>query len=467
LEAKLDDRRKRKPEIWRQNWMTEENGNLSDKKIKENREGLKKKKLEDLGISTLAVHAGAEPDPTTGARSVPIYQTAAYVFEDTEHAADLFGLRKEGNIYTRLMNPTTDVFEKRMAALEGGIGALATASGMAAITTTLLTFTKPGDEIVSGDKLYGGTYELFNYTFPKFGRKVKFVNSSRPEEFKKAISGKTKALYVESIGNPGLDVADLEKLAGIAHEAGIPLIVDNTVSPLILRPIDHGVDIVVYSATKFIGGHGTSIGGVIIDSGNFDWSPEKFPEICEPDPGYHGLQYKEAFGKAAFIAKARVQFMRDTGACISPFNSFLFTLGLETLPLRMKKHCDNALEIAKFLEKHPKVSWVSYPGLESHSSHELAKKYLKSGSGAIIGFGIKGGISACKNFIENLEVFSHLANIGDAKSLVIHPASTTHEQLSEEEQLACGVTEDFIRLSIGIEDSKDLIFDIEQALSEV
>jgi O-acetylhomoserine (thiol)-lyase len=467
LEAKLDDRRKRKPEIWRQNWMTEENGNLSDKKIKENREGLKKKKLEDLGISTLAVHAGAEPDPTTGARSVPIYQTAAYVFEDTEHAADLFGLRKEGNIYTRLMNPTTDVFEKRMAALEGGIGALATASGMAAITTTLLTFTKPGDEIVSGDKLYGGTYELFNYTFPKFGRKVKFVNSSRPEEFKKAISGKTKALYVESIGNPGLDVADLEKLAGIAHEAGIPLIVDNTVSPLILRPIDHGVDIVVYSATKFIGGHGTSIGGVIIDSGNFDWSPEKFPEICEPDPGYHGLQYKEAFGKAAFIAKARVQFMRDTGACISPFNSFLFTLGLETLPLRMKKHCDNALEIAKFLEKHPKVSWVSYPGLESYSSHELAKKYLKSGSGAIIGFGIKGGISACKNFIENLEVFSHLANIGDAKSLVIHPASTTHEQLSEEEQLACGVTEDFIRLSIGIEDSKDLIFDIEQALSEV
>ncbi len=447
--------------------MTEKNKNLSDKETKENRGILKKKKLEDLGISTLAVHAGAKPDPATGARSVPIYQTAAYVFDDTEHAADLFGLRKEGNIYTRLMNPTTDVFEKRMAALEGGIGALATASGMAAITTALLTFTKPGDEIVSGDKLYGGTYELFNYTFPKFGRKVKFVNSSRPEEFKKAITGKTKALYVESIGNPGLDVADLEKLAGIAHEAGIPLIVDNTVSPLILRPIDHGVDIVVYSATKFIGGHGTSIGGVIIDSGNFDWSPEKFPEICEPDPGYHGLQYKEAFGKAAFIAKARVQFMRDTGACISPFNSFLFTLGLETLPLRMKKHCDNALEIAKFLGKHPKVSWVSYPGLESHSSHELAKKYLKSGSGAIIGFGIKGGISACKNFIENLEVFSHLANIGDAKSLVIHPASTTHEQLSEEEQLACGVTEDFIRLSIGIEDSKDLIFDIEQALSEV
>jgi len=447
--------------------MTDENKNLSDKETKENRGILKKKKLEDLGISTLAVHAGAKPDPATGARSVPIYQTAAYVFDDTEHAADLFGLRKEGNIYTRLMNPTTEVFEKRMAALEGGIGALATASGMAAITTALLTFTKPGDEIVSGDKLYGGTYELFNYTFPKFGRKVKFVNSSRPEEFKKAISGKTKALYVESIGNPGLDVADLEKLAGIAHEAGIPLIVDNTVSPLILRPMDHGVDIVVYSATKFIGGHGTSIGGVIIDSGNFDWSPEKFPEICEPDPGYHGLQYKETFGKAAFIAKARVQFMRDTGACISPFNSFLFTLGLETLPLRMKKHSDNALEIAKFLEKHPKVSWVSYPGLESHSSHELAKKYLKSGSGAIIGFGIKGGRSACKNFIENLEVFSHLANIGDAKSLVIHPASTTHEQLSEEEQLACGVTEDFIRLSIGIEDSKDLIFDIEQALSEV
>ena len=429
--------------------------------------GLRKRTLENLGISTLAVHAGAKPDPSTGARSVPIYQTAAYVFKDTEEAADLFGLRKAGNIYTRLMNPTTDVFEKRIAALEGGIGALATASGMAAITTALLTFTKPGDEIVSGDKLYGGTYELFNYTFPKLGRTVKFVDSTNPEEFKNAISENTKALYVESIGNPGLDVADLEKLAEIAHSAGIPLVVDNTVSPLILRPIDHGADIVVCSATKFIGGHGTSIGGVIIDSGNFDWSPEKFPEICDPDPGYHGLKYKEAFGKAAFIGKARVQFMRDTGACLSPFNSFLFILGLETLPLRMKKHCDNALAVAKFLQDHPKVSWVSYPGLESHRSHELAQKYLKSGSGAIVGFGIKGGISACKTFIESLEVFSHLANIGDAKSLVIHPASTTHEQLSKEEQLACGVTEDFIRLSIGIEDEKDLIFDIEQALSEV
>jgi O-acetylhomoserine (thiol)-lyase len=450
--------------------VTEENGKRNEKKSKENKgskESRTKKRFENLGISTLAVHAGAKPDPTTGARSVPIYQTAAYVFEDTEHAADLFGLRREGNIYTRLMNPTTDVFEKRIAALDGGIGALATASGMAAITTALLTFTKPGDEIVSGDKLYGGTYELFNYTFPKLGRTVKFVDSSSPEEFKDAISRNTKALYVESIGNPGLDVADLERLAEIAHEAGIPLVVDNTVSPLILRPIEHGVDIVVYSATKFIGGHGTSIGGVIVDSGNFDWSPEKFPEICDPDPGYHGLKYKEAFGKAAFISKARVQFIRDTGACISPFNSFLFILGLETLPLRMKKHCDNALAVAKFLEKHPKVSWVSYPGLESHSSHELAKKYLKSGSGAIIGFGIKGGVNECRKFIENLEVFSHLANIGDAKSLVIHPASTTHEQLSKEEQAACGVTEDFIRLSIGIEDEKDLIFDIEQALSEV
>ncbi len=447
--------------------MTDENGNRNEKESKENKESRTEKRFEKLGISTLAVHAGAKPDPTTGARSVPIYQTAAYVFKDTEEAADLFGLRKAGNIYTRLMNPTTDVFEKRIAALDGGIGALATASGMAAITTALLTFTKPGDEIVSGDKLYGGTYELFNYTFPKLGRTVKFVDSSSPEEFKNAISGNTKALYVESIGNPGLDVADLGKLAEIAHEAGIPLVVDNTVSPLILRPIEHGVDIVVYSATKFIGGHGTSVGGVIVDSGNFDWSPEKFPEICEPDPGYHGLKYKEAFGKAAFIAKARVQFIRDTGACVSPFNSFLFILGLETLPLRMKKHCDNALEVAKFLEKHPKVSWVSYPGLESHSSHELAKKYLKSGSGAIIGFGIKGGTSECKKFIEGLEVFSHLANIGDAKSLVIHPASTTHEQLSKEEQAACGVTEDFIRLSIGIEDDKDLIFDIEQALSEV
>lgn len=429
--------------------------------------GLRKRTLENLGISTLAVHAGANPDPATGARSVPIYQTAAYVFNDTEHAADLFGLRKEGNIYTRLMNPTTDVFEKRIAALEGGIGALATSSGMAAITTALLTFTRLGDEIVSGDKIYGGTYELFNYTFPKLGRTVKFVDSGSPEEFKNAISGKTKALYVESIGNPKLDVPDFEKLAEIAHEAGIPLVVDNTVAPVILRPIEHGADIVVHSATKYIGGHGTSIGGVIIDSGNFDWSPEKFPEICDPDPGYHGLKYKEAFGKAAFIAKARVQFMRDTGACISPFNSFLFTLGLETLPLRMKKHCDNALAVARFLQAHPKVAWVSYPGLESHRSHEIAKKYLKSGYGAIIGFGIKGGTEEAKRFIESLELFSHLANIGDAKSLVIHPASTTHEQLSEEERKACGVSEDFIRLSIGIEDEKDLIFDIEQALSEV
>ncbi|HOW15948.1 O-acetylhomoserine aminocarboxypropyltransferase/cysteine synthase family protein [Methanosarcina sp.] len=437
---------------------------------KENQNGekvLKRRALENPGVSTLAVHAGAKPDPVTGARSVPIYQTAAYVFNDTEHAADLFGLRKEGNIYTRLMNPTTDVFEKRVAALEGGIGALATASGMAAITTALLTFTEPGDEIVSGDKIYGGTYELFNYTFPKLGRTVKFVGSGSPEEFEKAISEKTKALYVESIGNPKLDVPDFEKLAEIAHAAGIPLVVDNTVAPVILRPIEYGADIVVHSATKYIGGHGTSIGGVIVDSGNFDWSPEKFPEICNPDPGYHGLKYKEAFGKAAFIAKARVQFMRDTGACISPFNSFLFTLGLETLPLRMKKHCDNALSVARFLQAHPKVAWVSYPGLESHRSHELAKKYLKAGYGAIIGFGIKGGTGEAKKFIESLELFSHLANIGDAKSLVIHPASTTHEQLSDEERRACGVTEDFIRLSIGIEDEKDLIFDIEQALSEV
>ncbi len=441
---------------------------MGNKKETQNGEKvLKRRALENPGVSTLAVHAGAKPDPVTGARSVPIYQTAAYVFNDTEHAADLFGLRKEGNIYTRFMNPTTDVFEKRVAALEGGIGALATASGMAAITTALLTFTEPGDEIVSGDKIYGGTYELFNYTFPKLGRTVKFVDSGSPEEFEKAISEKTKALYVESIGNPKLDVPDFEKLAEIAHAAGIPLVVDNTVAPVILRPIEYGADIVVHSATKYIGGHGTSIGGVIVDSGNFDWSPEKFPEICNPDPGYHGLKYKEAFGKAAFIAKARVQFMRDTGACISPFNSFLFTLGLETLPLRMKKHCDNALSVARFLQAHPKVAWVSYPGLESHRSHELAKKYLKAGYGAIIGFGIKGGTGEAKKFIESLELFSHLANIGDAKSLVIHPASTTHEQLSDEERRACGVTEDFIRLSIGIEDEKDLIFDIEQALSEV
>jgi len=420
-------------------------------------------------FETLQLHVGQErQDSATDARAVQIYKTTSYVFRDSAHAQARFGLQDAGNIYGRLTNSTQDVFEKRIAALEDGIAGLATASGASAITYTIEALASKGDNIVSQKTIYGGSYNLFAHTLPRYGIDTIFVDVHNLEEIKNAINENTKAIYLETLGNPNSDIPDIDAIAEIAHSHKIPLVIDNTFgTPYLIRPIEHGADIVVHSATKFLGGHGTTLGGVIVDSGNFDWSPEKFPEICEPDPGYHGLRYKEAFGKAAFIAKARVQLMRDIGACISPFNSFLLSLGLETLPLRMKKHCDNALEVAKYLENHPKVSWVSYPGLESHSSHELAKKYLKSGYGALIGFGVKGGISACKKFIERLEIFSHLANIGDAKSLVIHPASTTHEQLSKEEQLACGVTEDFIRLSIGIEDEKDLIFDIEQALSEV
>jgi O-acetylhomoserine (thiol)-lyase len=429
--------------------------------------------MSDYGLETLAIHAGQEDhDPATGARAVPIYQTTSYVFDDTEHAADLFALRVFGNIYTRMMNPTTDVFEKRVAALEGGTGALGVASGQAAETLALLAITRLGDEIVSANNLYGGTYELFHYTFPKLGRTVKFVNSFKPEEFANAITDKTRAIYAETIGNPKLDVPDFARLADIAHEAGVPLVVDNTVGVGLVRPFDHGADIIVTSATKYIGGHGTSIGGIIVDSGNFDWSSGKFPEFTEPDPSYHGLVFWDELGNhpdlgnVAFILKVRVQLLRDIGAALSPFNSWIFLQGLETLPLRQKKHSDNALEVATWLETHPLVEWVNYPGLASHPTYETNKKYLGEHFGGLIGFGIKGGLEAGRKFIESVELLSHLANIGDTKSLVIHPASTTHQQLTREEQEATGVTEDFIRLSIGLEDTADIKADIDQALKK-
>jgi O-acetylhomoserine (thiol)-lyase len=424
-------------------------------------------------FETLALHAGQEtPDPTTGSRAVPIYQTSSYVFKSTDHAANLFALKEFGNIYTRIMNPTNDVFEKRVAALEGGTGALAVASGQAAETFALLAITQVGDDIVSANNLYGGTYQLFHYTFPKLGREARFVDSTKPEAFRKAITKKTRAIYAETIGNPKLDVPDFEALAKIAHEAGIPFVVDNTVGIGSVRPIDFGADIVVLSATKYIGGHGTSIGGVIVDSGKFDWGSGKFPEFTQPDPSYHGLKFWETFGtfpglgNVAFIIKVRVQLLRDLGATLSPFNAFLFLQGLETLPLRVKKHAENALKIAQFLKRHSLVTWVNYPGLEDHPSHPLAVKYLKGSFGGIVGFGIKGGLEAGKRFINSVKLFSHLANIGDAKSLVIHPASTTHQQLTRKEQEETGVTEDYIRLSIGLEDIEDIKEDIDQALKQ-
>ncbi|HEY5500825.1 MAG TPA: O-acetylhomoserine aminocarboxypropyltransferase/cysteine synthase [Candidatus Humimicrobiaceae bacterium] len=422
-----------------------------------------------LKPETLALHGGQEADPTTGARAVPIYQTTSYQFKSTEHAASLFALTEFGNIYTRLQNPTTDVFEKRAALLDGGVGALAVASGQSAITISLLNIAQAGDEIVSADNLYGGTYNLFHYTFKRLGIKVNFVKSSDIDAFKNAINEKTKAIYAESIGNPKLDVADLEKLSKLAHDNGIPLILDNTVSPYILRPIDYGVDIVVYSATKFIGGHGTSLGGLIVDSGKFNWENGKFPLIAGPEPAYHGLNFIEALkplGNIAYIIKARVVLLRDLGPALSPFNSFLFIQGFETLPLRMIKHCENALAVAEYLESNPLVSWVNYPGLKSSPEKLKAEKYLKKGAGAILGFGIKGGIEAGKKFINSLELTSHLANVGDAKTLAIHPATTTHQQLSEEERLATGVTPDFIRLSIGLEHIDDILADLEQALKK-
>jgi O-acetylhomoserine (thiol)-lyase len=424
---------------------------------------------ERLKIETLVLHGGQESDPTTGARAVPIYQTTSYQFKNTEHAANLFGLKEFGNIYTRLMNPTTDVLEKRVALLDGGVGALAVASGQSAITLALLNIAQSGDEIVSADNLYGGTYNLFHYTFPRLGITVRFVKSNDLEAFQNAITPKTKAIYAESIGNPKLDVADLEGIAGVAHKNGIPFVLDNTVSPYLLRPIDSGVDIVVYSATKFIGGHGTSLGGVIVDSGKFDWTNGKFPLIAEPDPSYHGLNFVEALkpmGNIAYIIKARVTLLRDLGPALSPFNAFLFLQGLETLHLRMPRHSENALVVAVYLEKHPKVAWVNYPGLKSSPERGRVNKYLSKGAGAILGFGIRGGLEAGKTFIDSLELISHLANVGDAKTLAIHPATTTHQQLSAEEQLATGVTPDFIRLSVGLEHIDDIISDIEQALAK-
>ncbi|EKE03950.1 MAG: hypothetical protein ACD_20C00124G0002 [uncultured bacterium] len=419
-----------------------------------------------MQFNTLAIHGGQEIDPVTKSRALPIYQTTSYVFEDSQDAADLFGLKKFGNIYTRIMNPTTDVLEKRIALLEGGVGALAVASGQAAITYSILNIAKPGDEIVSSSALYGGTYNLFAYTLSRLGITVKFVDSDDPEEFNRAITDKTRLIYLESIGNPKLNIPDIEKIAEIAHSHNIPLIVDNTVpTPYLLQPIDYGADIVVHSATKFLGGHGTSIGGLIVDSGKFDWvKSNKFPELTEPDPSYHGVSYTKDFGQLAYILKARVQLLRDTGAAISPFNSFLLLQGIETLHLRMQRHSENALKVAQFLKNHKLVTWVNYPGLEDNPNFELANKYLPKGQGAIIGFGIKGGKKAGVKFIDNVKLLSHLANIGDSKSLVIHPASTTHQQLTNEERLTTGVTIDFVRLSIGTEDINDIIADIDQAL---
>ena len=420
---------------------------------------------------TLAIHAGQEnPDVATGARAVPIYQTSSYVFKDTEHAANLFALKEFGNIYTRIMNPTNDVFEKRVTAIEGGSGALGVSSGQAAQTLALLAITRVGDEIVAANNLYGGTYQQLHYTFPKLGRKAIFADSTKPQEFKKAITNKTRVIYAETIGNPKLDVPDFEAIAKIAHDAGIPFVVDNTVGIGLVRPIDYGADILTLSATKYIGGHGTSIGGVIVDSGKFSWNNGKFPEFTEPDPSYHGLKYWDVFGNfpglgnVAFIIKVRVQLQRDLGTALSPFNAFLFLQGLETLPLRVRKHSENALKVAEFLKKHPLVKWVNYTGLPEHPSHELAKKYLGNHFGPIVGFGIKGGLENGKKFINSVELLSHLANIGDVKSLVIHPASTTHQQLTREEQEATGTTEDYIRISVGIEDIEDIKEDIDQAL---
>jgi len=428
-------------------------------------------KLTSKKLDTVALHAGQETsDPTTGARAVPIYQTTSYVFKSTEHAANLFALKEFGNIYTRMMNPTTDVFERRIAAIEGGTGALGVSSGQAAQTLALLAITQVGDEIVSANNLYGGTYQLFHYTFPKLGRKVTFVDSANPKAFESAINDKTRAIYAETIGNPKLDVPDFEAIAKIAHDAEIPFVVDNTVGVGLVRPTDYGADIVVDSATKYIGGHGTSIGGVIVDSGKFDWSRGKFPEFTEPDPSYHGLKFWETFGNfpelgnVAFIIKVRVQLLRDLGAALSPFNAFLFLQGLETLPLRQRRHSENALKVATFLKTHPLVNWVNYPGLPDSPNHKLASKYLKGYYGGIVGFGIKGGLGAGKKFINSVKLLSHLANIGDAKSLVIHPASTTHQQLTQAEQAETGVTPDYVRLSIGIEDPADIIEDIDQAL---
>jgi O-acetylhomoserine (thiol)-lyase len=415
---------------------------------------------------TLAIHAGQSVDPTTKARAVPIYATTSYVFDNADHAARLFGLQEFGNIYTRIMNPTTDVFEQRIAALEGGVAALGVASGQAAETLTILNLCRAGDNIVSSSSLYGGTYNLFRYTLPKYGVDVKFVDGSKPEEFDKAIDAHTKGVYLETIGNPRLDVPDFEAIAAIAHKHGVPVIVDNTFAPLLSRPIEWGADIVVHSATKWIGGHGTAIGGVIVDSGKFDYAASaRFKaDFVDPDPSYHGISYTGAFGNLAFILKARVQGLRDLGAALSPFNSFLFLQGLESLPLRIERHSTNALAVAQWLEKNPAVSWVSYPGLASHPSHKNAEKYLTGGFGGVVTFGLKAGVDAGRKLIDSVKLFSLLANVGDAKSLIIHPASTTHQQLSAADQVASGVRPELVRISVGIEHVDDIIADLDQAI---
>ncbi len=422
-----------------------------------------------LHVDTVLLHGGQVPDPTTGSRAVPIYQTTSYQFRDTEHAANLFGLKEFGNIYTRLMNPTTDVLEKRVAQMDGGVGALAVASGQSAITLSLLNIAQAGDEIVSADNLYGGTYNLFHHTFPRLGVSVKFFRSNDLEALRAAIGPKTRAVYAESIGNPKLDVADIEGLARVAHAGGVPLVIDNTVSPYLLRPIDHGADIVVYSTTKFIGGHGTSLGGLIVDSGKFDWTSGRFPLIAGPEPSYHGLDFVEALkpmGNIAYIIKARVTLLRDLGPAMRPFNAWLFIQGLETLHLRMPRHSENALAAATWLEKHPRVAWVSYPGLPASPEKDRVARYLQRGAGAIVGFDIKGGLEAGRKFINGLGLVSHRENVGDAKTLAIPPASSTHQQLSVEEQLGTGGTQDFIRLSIGIEHVGDILADLGQALEK-
>jgi O-acetylhomoserine (thiol)-lyase len=428
-----------------------------------------------MKLGTKSLHAGQKPDPTTGSRAVPIYQTTSYQFRDTEHAANLFGLKELGNIYTRIMNPTTDVLEQRLAALEGGSGALAHSSGQAAITASILNLAGAGDHIVSVSQLYGGTYNLFHYTLPKLGIQVSFVDGDDPENFRKAVKSNTKAFYGEGLGNPRLNIFPFAEVGRIAKEVGVPLIIDNTaLSPYLNRPFEHGANIVVHSATKHIGGHGTSIGGIVVDGGNFDWGNGKFPGFTEPDMSYHGLPHWEAFkafapaggANIAFIMKMRLQFLRDVGSCLSPFNSFLLLQGLETLHLRMERHCANALKVAQYLEAHPKVKWTNYPGLKSSKYHDLAKKYLTNGYGALVGFGLKSGFEGGSRFINSLQLHSHVANIGDARSLAIHPASTTHSQLTAAERDSAGVTDDYVRLSVGIEDIEDILADLEQALAK-
>ncbi len=428
-----------------------------------------------MKLGTKSLHAGQKPDPTTGSRAVPIYQTTSYQFRDTEHAANLFGLKELGNIYTRIMNPTTDVLEQRLAALEGGSGALAHSSGQAAITAAILNVAGAGDHIVSVSQLYGGTYNLFHYTLPKLGIQVSFVDGDDPENFRKAVKPNTKAFYGEGLGNPRLNIFPFAEVGKIAKEAGVPLIIDNTaLSPYLNRPFEHGANIVVHSATKHIGGHGTSIGGIVVDGGNFDWGNGKFPGFTEPDMSYHGLPHWEAFkafapaggANIAFIMKMRLQFLRDVGSCLSPFNAFLLLQGLETLHLRMERHCANAMKVAQFLEAHPKVKWTNYPGLKSSKYHDLAKKYLTNGYGALVGFGLKSGLDGGRKFIDSLVLHSHVANIGDARSLAIHPASTTHSQLTAAERDSAGVTDDYVRLSVGIEDIEDILADLEQALAK-